>query len=63
MFFGNLTAFLGVITLVNQLTKVMKRKTEEKNQTPMRCPMCGASAVESCKKPEKKETRECPRVQ
>jgi hypothetical protein len=41
----------------------MKRKIEEKNQTPMRCPMCGASAVESCKKPEKKETRECPRVQ
>jgi hypothetical protein len=34
----------------------MKRKNEEKNQTPMRCPMCGASAVESCKKPEKKET-------
>jgi hypothetical protein len=34
----------------------------EKNQPVFKCPVCQATAVEACKKPEKKESHECPRI-
>jgi hypothetical protein len=41
-----------------------KEKNTVKNQTSVReCPVCHATAVDACKQPEKKETRECPRSQ
>jgi len=37
-------------------------KNLKKESAINECPVCHASAVEPCKNPEKKASRECPRV-
>lgn len=38
------------------------KTNEMKTSAIMECPICHASAVEPCKMPEKKATKECPRA-
>lgn len=46
---------------LNQLYKAMETNVK-KTSAILECPICHASAVESCKSPEKKASKDCPRV-
>lgn len=42
--------------------KKQKMGKQENETVVVECPICHASAVEPCKQPEKKESKECPRT-